>query len=104
MNSPPVTFNLLDNNGRITPVWQQWLNQVSANIGNPMLENQSGVQDGSNLIFTLLFTPIGGTLSILQNGIRLNITTNYTINDKTISFIVAPINTDVIIASYTYQT
>lgn len=61
-----------------------------------------GAIDGFNLIFTLAYTPILGSELVFLNGILQNqgAGNNYTIVNNTITFVVAPIPTNVILVTY----
>ena len=80
--------------------WNTFNNKVSA--GTPTQEVPSGSINGSNQTFTLLYTPISGTLHLYLDGIFEIPTTHYTISTATISMIVAPAYGQTLYASYTY--
>ena len=64
-------------------------------------EVPKGVKDSVNTEFTTAFDFRGNTLRIYKNGIRLAETNDYTLGDKNqIHFVVAPTDTDVLIADY----
>jgi hypothetical protein len=65
-------------------------------------ETPSGTINGSNVTFTLAYTPTAGTLKLYLNGIRQKSggTNDYTLSANIISFVTAPIAGDVILADY----
>jgi hypothetical protein len=63
-------------------------------------EVPSGTKDGVNDEFVLDFSPEPGTEQVYLNGLLQNITTDYTINGTTITFVVPPIATDTILVTY----
>lgn len=50
----------------------------------------TGTINGSNKTFTLPDTPASGTLRVFADGVRQQVTTDYTLSGTTITFIVAP--------------
>lgn len=65
-------------------------------------EIPSGALNGSNVTYTLAFTPVSGKLKLFLNGIRLRsgAGNDYTISTATISVTTAPLSTDVLTADY----
>ena len=63
-------------------------------------EVPAGTINGSNTLFTLAFTPTAGTLALYLNGLRLKLTEDYTLATNTITFVVAPISGDRLLADY----
>lgn len=65
-------------------------------------ETPSGTQNGSNVDFTLAFTPIAGTPEVYLNGVLQDLGSgnDYTISSSVISFAVAPVSTDKIRVHY----
>ena len=63
-------------------------------------ETPSGTKNGVNTTFTLAHTPMTGTLKIYRGGIRQRLTEDYTLSNKTITFIVAPAANEIILCDY----
>jgi hypothetical protein len=64
-------------------------------------ETPTGTKNGVNTNFTLAHLPSPtSSLKIYVNGQRQRVTTNYTFSGTTISFIDAPLSTDVILCDY----
>lgn len=63
-------------------------------------EVPSGAVNSSNVTFTLANTPTVGSVKVYNNGLRLKVTTDYTISGGTITFVVAPTTLDSIICDY----
>lgn len=65
-------------------------------------ETPSGSINGSNVTFTIAYTPTSGSLKLFLNGIRLKSGSgnDYTISTATITMTSAPITNDVLIADY----
>lgn len=65
-------------------------------------EVPSGTLNGTNVTFTLANTPTTGTVTLYMNGQLLHVggSNDYTISTNTITFVTAPISTDVILANY----
>ena len=59
-----------------------------------------GAGDGTTKIFTLDYTPIGGSLRLYVNGVLQTETTHYTISGVTVTFVAAPTLNYPITASY----
>lgn len=56
-----------------------------------VLETPSGLINGSNLVYTLAFTPDdASSVSVFLNGILQRLTTDYTLAASTITFVTAP--------------
>jgi hypothetical protein len=54
-------------------------------------EVPSGTINGTNVTFTLAFTPATGSVRLYKNGQRLKLTTDYTISGGTITYVVPPV-------------
>lgn len=67
-------------------------------------EVPSGAINGSNVTFTLVGTPITGSLRLYQNGIRLKNPDDYSITGSTITMVTAPITNDILLADYETST
>ena len=65
-------------------------------------ETPSGTINGSNPTFTLLNAPITGSEQIYINGLRMKIVDDYTLSTNTITFVVAPVSGDRLMADYEY--
>lgn len=65
-------------------------------------EVPSGTLDGSNVTFTLANTPTTGKVTLYLNGQLLlpGSGKDYTISSGTITFVTAPVSTDVLLANY----
>lgn len=63
-------------------------------------EVPSGSVNSSNVTFTLANTPIAGSVKLYQNGIRLKVTTDYSISGVTITFVTAPTTGDLLLTDY----
>ncbi len=63
-------------------------------------ETPSGLVNGSNVTYTLVNSPIVGTLKLYLNGQRQTYTTDYTLSGSTITMVVAPVTGDIIRADY----
>jgi len=63
-------------------------------------EIPSGTVNSSNVTFTLANTPTSGTVRLYQNGLRLALTTDYTISGSTITFVTAPTTDDILLSDY----
>lgn len=64
-------------------------------------ETPAGPVNGVNVTFTLINAPNGG-VALYKNGLRLVLTTSYTIVGKTITMVVAPAGGSVLLADYIY--
>lgn len=76
----------------LTPV-----DPVSSEIQIP-----AGVKDGVNTDFTLSHTPLPETLLVFKNGQTLTEDIDYTSSGITITFLIAPIETDNLLTKYNY--
>ena len=75
---------------RLLPKFMGWTQEVP-----------SGTVNGSNVTFTLAFTPYdASTLELYVNGIAQRLTTDYTISGATITFVSAPATSSDIYARY----
>jgi hypothetical protein len=63
-------------------------------------ETPTGDIDDLNDTFTLANTPVAGSVKVYQNGIRLKVTTDYTISGTTITFNTPPTTGDLIVVDY----
>ena len=63
-------------------------------------ETPSGDIDDVNDTFTLAYTPLTGSVKVCLNGLRLKVTTDYTITGSMITFITPPTTGDTIIVDY----
>lgn len=63
-------------------------------------EVPSGAVNSSNVTFTLANTPIAGSVHVYLNGIRMKLTTDYTISGAVITFVIAPTTGDSVGADY----
>lgn len=64
-------------------------------------ETPSGTKDGANTDFKIAATPIpAASLKVYINGQRMRITEDYTLSGRTISFLVAPAATDILLVDY----
>jgi hypothetical protein len=67
-------------------------------------ETPAGTKNGSNATFTLAHTPIVGSEMVYMNGLLLNhgVGNDYTISGATITMLIIPISTDILLANYKY--
>lgn len=65
-------------------------------------ETPTGTINGSNKAFTILKSPITGSLKVFINGARMRITEDYTFSGKTITFTVAPPTGSILLVDYRY--
>ena len=66
-------------------------------------ETPTGTIDGSNKVFTLLYSPDPiGSLDIFLSGSHLTITEDYTLSGSTITFANAPVTGDILRVFYRY--
>lgn len=65
-------------------------------------ETPTGDIDGVNTDFVLANTPKDGSVKVYVNGSRMRITEDYTISDKTISFLIPPPSGSIILTDYRY--
>lgn len=64
-------------------------------------ETPSGTVNGSNTIFTLTSkSPEAGSLKVYVNGSRMRVTEDYTLSDRTITFVTAPPTGSIILCDY----
>ena len=71
--------------------------------GTPVREVPAGTLNGSNMNFTLSFTPNPtASLTLWKNGVEQDPTRWYTLSGNTITFTVAPLATDKHVAQYTH--
>ena len=76
---------------------------AAASTGVPLHETPAGSVDDVNTTFTLSYTPITPTaLGVFQNGLYQKQGTDYTLAGQTITFAVAPLTGDVIVACYNH--
>jgi hypothetical protein len=67
-------------------------------------EAPSGTKNGSNATFTLSNTPAVGSVALYLNGMRLNsgAGNDYTISGSSVTMLIIPVSTDVLLADYRY--
>lgn len=66
-------------------------------------ETPSGAVNGVNKIFTLTSKfPEAGSLKVYVNGSRMRVTEDYTLSNRTITFITAPPTTSIVLCDYRY--
>ena len=65
-------------------------------------ETPAGTLNGTNVTFTLGFTPATGSLFLFLNGVEQVLTTDYTRSGTTITYTVAPDASDLMVAQYTH--
>lgn len=61
-----------------------------------------GTGDNSTTVFNLAHTPTAGTVAIYKNGIRMQLTGDYTISGGAITFLIAPEQGANLTADYYY--
>ena len=66
------------------------------------IEIPAGVKNGSNTIFGLTYAPLPETLLVFKNGQTLIEDIDYTISGVTITFVLAPIETDNLLTKYNH--
>jgi hypothetical protein len=93
-------------NGQVltwSSVNNDWEPQTLTASVNFVREVPAGVLDGSNQTFTLSFTPNpAASLTLFLNGVEQVPATDYAISGATISYLVAPKVSDLMIAIYTH--
>lgn len=77
---------------------------ITTNVSGTFVEWEvpSWTINGSNVNFSLAFTPIPDSACVYINGIRLKKTLDYTVLSNIITFVTAPIAWDVIVTDYIY--
>lgn len=66
-------------------------------------ETLSGTINGVNTIFTISKNPVTGSLKVFRGGARQRVTEDYTFDgNKTITFTIAPVVGEVLLADYRY--
>jgi len=65
-------------------------------------ETLTGTVNSTNKIFTTAKTPVNGSLKVYVNGQRMRVTEDYTLSNKTVTFITAPPTTSVLLCDYRY--
>lgn len=63
-------------------------------------EPPAGEADGSNVEFTLEFTPAANSLQLFLNGVLREVDNDYTLSGTTITFTTAPVNGSILLATY----
>jgi hypothetical protein len=103
---PNPTVNTINS---ITKSYYDPTSSIQTQLNNRILnshfivgEHPSGTQDGVNVTFTLLNTPISGKINLFVNGLLQDVSDDYTISGNTITMSLAPISTDKLRASYIY--
>lgn len=93
--------------GAVSQVWTALGNAAGATFqsagasgGFVVGETPSGTVDGANKAYTLAHTPVTGSVVVYQNGARLKLTTDYTLSGSTVTFVVAPVANDILLADY----
>lgn len=76
------------------------LEDLRANNSIISNETPSGDLDGVDLTYALANAPVVGSLALYLNGQRLTYTEDYTLSGSTITFVTAPVSTDLIRADY----
>ena len=65
-------------------------------------EVPNGLQNNSNVTFTLLHTPLTGTVQLYYNGLRQTPVNDFTVSVGTITLVVAPTANDNLLVDYQY--
>jgi len=65
-------------------------------------EVPTGTVNSINKIFTILHTPVAGSLKVFVNGQRMKLVEDYTFSGTTITFITAPPTGSILITDYRY--
>lgn len=65
-------------------------------------ETPTGTINGSNQTFTLVKTPISGSLKVYLGGIRLRVSQDYTFSHRTLTMTIAPQVGEVFLVDYRY--
>lgn len=65
-------------------------------------EIPTGLQNGSNVTFTLMHTPLTGTVQLYYNGLRQTPSADYSITVSTLTLVDAPRAQDKILVDYQY--
>lgn len=66
-------------------------------------ETPSGTKNGVNASFTLVNIPIPSSFNIFLNGLRLRNGTDYILIGSALELSSAPLSTDSLVCSYSYQ-
>jgi hypothetical protein len=76
----------------------------SAGSTNNFADNEipTGTQNGINLTFNLMHTPLTGTVHLYYNGLRQTPVNDFTVSGTVITFVSAPIASDNILVDYQY--
>lgn len=68
-------------------------------------EVPSGTVNGSNLVFTLSFTPEDSAgVNVFVNGLLQKVTTHYSVSGATLTFVAAPALAQDVFVTYTKKT
>ena len=98
--APSTSGNILTSNGT------DWTSAAPASQLPTFVtrEAPSGTKNGSNPTFTLAHAPTSGSEMLFLNGLLLNVGAgnDYTISTDTITMLVIPVSTDVLLATYRY--
>jgi len=70
--------------------------------GTAVSETPSGTLDGTNMTFGLSHTPLANTLTVYLNGIEQDLGRWVSVSGNTLTFTVAPLSIDYIVATYRY--
>lgn len=65
-------------------------------------ETPAGTMNGVNKAFTVAKNPYTGSLKVYRNGARQRVTEDYTLSGRTITFIIAPEATEIILVDYRF--
>ena len=65
-------------------------------------ETPTGTIDGANTIFVISKSPVAGSVKVFRGGARQRITEDYTLSNRTITFTIAPVTGEIILADYRY--
>lgn len=63
-------------------------------------ENLVGTLNGVNSVFTISKTPISGSVKIFRGGSRQRVGEDYTISNRTITFIIPPVVGEILLADF----
>lgn len=99
VNANVGTFNTVTVNGKglVTAASNTSYLTASNFVFN---ETPTGDLDSVDVTYTLANTPTTGTVQVYKNGLRLTLTTDYSVSGSVITFVVAPDPGDVIVADY----
>lgn len=101
MNEIKTTVN--NNEATLTNLGSSFTTFTGTTFQGTFVENEvpTGAVNGSNVTFTLLNTPIVGSVKLYINGIRLKAAgVGYTISGSTITMVLAPETGDILLVDY----